>query len=99
MATLDLNESPWTQYGKLKPYIQVEDPYIWQDPNGNWHLLCHRYDCKAGRLFFFFFFFFLYSRGQRGQQCLPCWHDASDAGRRKKKEKKGAAAGAGCEGM
>ena len=46
VAKLDLNDSPWTQYGRLKPFIQVEDPYIWQDPNGNWHLLCHRYDCE-----------------------------------------------------
>jgi hypothetical protein len=49
VTTLDLNNnSPWTNYGHLKPYIQVEDPYIWQDANENWHLLCHLYDYRDG---------------------------------------------------
>ena len=29
-------------------YIRVEDPYLWTDRNGNWHLFAHRYDYSDG---------------------------------------------------
>lgn len=44
---IDLNNSPWTG-GAPSEYIRVEDPYLWCDSNGNWHLFCHRYDYRDG---------------------------------------------------
>ena len=29
--------------GALAPYLQNEDPYLWMDSRGNFHLLAHRY--------------------------------------------------------
>lgn len=48
-ASLDLNKSPWTDNGgPVAEYIRIEDPYLWQDANTNWHLLVHRYDYRDG---------------------------------------------------
>ena len=47
VATVDLNASPWVTPSTSK-YIRIEDPYLWNDKNGNWHLFCHRYDYRDG---------------------------------------------------
>ena len=46
VADVDLNASPWVT-PSTSDYIRIEDPYIYQDSNGNWHLLCHRCVCNA----------------------------------------------------
>merc|ERR1712226_905630 len=30
------------------PYLKNEDPYMWMDIRGNWHVLAHRYDYRDG---------------------------------------------------
>lgn len=47
VATVDLNASPWVTPG-TSDYVRIEDPYLWCDANGNWHLFCHRYDYRDG---------------------------------------------------
>ena len=34
--------------GALAPYLKNEDPYLWMDTRGNFHLLAHRYDYRDG---------------------------------------------------
>jgi len=47
VVSVNLNDSPWTG-GKPSPFLKVEDPYLYQDKNGNWHLLVHLYDYRDG---------------------------------------------------
>lgn len=47
VTRIDLNDSPWTG-NKPSPYLRVEDPYMYEDRNGNWHLLVHLYDYRDG---------------------------------------------------
>ena len=46
VSRIDLNDSPWTVGGP--EYLRVEDPYLYQDKNENWHLLVHLYDYRDG---------------------------------------------------
>jgi len=39
-----IDESGWTD----GHYLKVEDAFLWQDMNNNWHLLTHRYDYRDG---------------------------------------------------
>jgi hypothetical protein len=51
-------EGSWKQITTLKfpeswgegksPYLKNEDPYLWMDKRGNWHMLAHRYDYRDG---------------------------------------------------
>ena len=40
----NVNRTGWT----LPPYIKVEDPFLYTDKRGHWHLLVHRYDYRNG---------------------------------------------------
>lgn len=39
-----IDESAWTD----GHYLKVEDAFLWQDSNNNWHVLTHRYDYRDG---------------------------------------------------
>jgi hypothetical protein len=47
VTQINLNDSPWTG-NKPSAYLRVEDPYLYQDKNENWHLLVHLYDYRDG---------------------------------------------------
>ena len=55
---------PWTLYGNISHAGNAqdntpEDPFMWIDKRGNWHIINHAYDVKqVGMNFFIFFFFF-----------------------------------------
>ena len=37
VSRINLNESPWTV--GAEEYVRVEDPYLYMDANGRWHVL------------------------------------------------------------
>jgi len=47
VISLDLGNTPW-RINQSGTYVRVEDPYLWNDANGNWHLFSHRYDYRDG---------------------------------------------------
>jgi len=44
ISLTEVDESAWTD-GR---YLKVEDAFLWQDSEENWHLLTHRYDYRDG---------------------------------------------------
>ena len=46
VSRINLNESPWTV--GAEEYVRVEDPYLYMDANGHWHVLVHLYDYRDG---------------------------------------------------
>eukprot|EP00039_Didymoeca_costata_P029648 m.25668 g.25668 ORF g.25668 m.25668 type:complete len:433 (+) comp7728_c0_seq2:22-1320(+) len=43
----DIPTGEWVPPG-LGAYIRIEDAYLWQDANDNWHFMCHAYDYRNG---------------------------------------------------